>query len=116
MSIAVLRTFISKRQQEHEARLLSKKMKIGAKKVDEPISEPEAMEHDEKSNGGCDISQDISQDEPCSISENSAANQGRKVPEDLKPPRVLEVIEFVLLVLFPLQNNYTAVFLLYCII
>ncbi|XP_047980587.1 probable tRNA (guanine(26)-N(2))-dimethyltransferase 2 [Salvia hispanica] len=92
MSIAVLRTFISKRQQEHEARLLSKKMKIGAKKVDEPISEPEAMEHDEKSNGGCDISQDISQDEPCSISENSAANQGRKVPEDLKPPRVLEAL------------------------
>ncbi|KAG6408154.1 hypothetical protein SASPL_131157 [Salvia splendens] len=92
MSIAVLRTFISKRQQEHEARLLSKKMKIEAKKVVEPISEPEAMEHDEKSNGGCDISQDISQDEPCSISENPAANHGRRVQEDLKPPRVLEAL------------------------
>ncbi|KAL1557132.1 methylamine--glutamate N-methyltransferase [Salvia divinorum] len=88
MSIAVLRTFISKRQQEHEARLLSKKMKIRAKEVAEPIT----MEHDEKSNGVCDVSQDISQDEPCSISENPTANQGRKVQEDLKPPRVLEAL------------------------
>lgn len=88
MSLAVLRTFISKRQQEHEARLLSKKMKIRAKEV----VKPEAMEHDEKSNGQCDVLKDsVSQDESCSISENSAANQGGKVPEKLKPPRVLEV-------------------------
>ncbi|KAG6396146.1 hypothetical protein SASPL_142288 [Salvia splendens] len=88
ISLAVLRTFISKRQQEHEARLLSKKMKVRAKEV----VKPEAMEHDEKSNGQCDVSKDISQDEPCSISENSGANQGGKVPEKLKPPRVLEAL------------------------
>ncbi|XP_057769846.1 tRNA (guanine(26)-N(2))-dimethyltransferase 2-like isoform X2 [Salvia miltiorrhiza] len=92
MSLAVLRTFISKRQQEHEARLLSRKMKSRAKEVAEPIVESKSVEHDEKSNGECDVPQDISQDEPCSILENAATNQGGKVPEELKPARVLEAL------------------------
>ncbi|KAH6830312.1 hypothetical protein C2S53_007478 [Perilla frutescens var. hirtella] len=101
LSIAVLRTFISKRKEEHETKLLSRRMKIGAKEaakpiveeggaeVGEPIVEPEAVELDGKANG----EYDVSQDEPCSISENHhASNLERKGLEELKPPRVLEAL------------------------
>ncbi|KAK6129003.1 hypothetical protein DH2020_037257 [Rehmannia glutinosa] len=57
MSIAVLRTFISKRKEEHEA-MLSRKRKTGPKDSGEPIVEPESLTdnvmHDEKSNGECE--------------------------------------------------------------
>lgn len=107
MSLAVLRTFISKREQEHEARLLSRKTKIGAKEVSEPVVvEPIDVEQEEKSNEQCDVSEEVSLDEPCSISENPATNHGGKGMGELKPARVLEVvIEFMLLMLFPLRNN-----------
>ncbi|KAL0450434.1 UNVERIFIED_CONTAM: putative tRNA (guanine(26)-N(2))-dimethyltransferase 2 [Sesamum latifolium] len=95
MSIAVLRTFISKRQQEHET-MLSKKSRAGPKVSGEPVAEPEAptdaVMHDEKTNGECEVSQEISQDESCSISEEPAANQEGKGRGELKPPVVLEAL------------------------
>ncbi|KAL0377623.1 UNVERIFIED_CONTAM: putative tRNA (guanine(26)-N(2))-dimethyltransferase 2 [Sesamum radiatum] len=95
MSIAVLRTFISKRQQEHEA-MLSKKSRAGPKVSGEPVAEPEALTdtvvHDEKTNGECEVSQEISQDESRSISEEPAANQEGKGRGELKPPVVLEAL------------------------
>ncbi|KAI3462862.1 hypothetical protein Pfo_019525 [Paulownia fortunei] len=93
MSIAVLRTFISKRKQEHEA-MLSRRKKTGPKVAQEPAVDPEAVTdsimHNKKSNGECEISQEISQDEPCSISEDPAANHEGKGQAELKPPCVLE--------------------------
>ncbi|KAL6498611.1 hypothetical protein OROHE_026552 [Orobanche hederae] len=98
MSIAVLRTFISKRKQEHEA-LLSKKKKYVPNIAEEPVVEPvepEAVKdttmHDGKSNGECEVSQEISQDEPTGISKNKGANQEGKGQRELKPPRVLEAL------------------------
>ncbi|KAL6553069.1 hypothetical protein OROGR_006911 [Orobanche gracilis] len=95
MSIAVLRTFISKRKQEHEA-LLSKKKKYVPNIAGEPVVEPEAVKdttmHDGKSNGECEVSQEISQDEPTGISKNKGANQEGKGQRELKPPRVLEAL------------------------
>ncbi|KAK6154981.1 hypothetical protein DH2020_009229 [Rehmannia glutinosa] len=95
MSIAVLRTFISKRKEEHEE-MLSRKKKTGPKDSGEPIVEPEALTdtvmHDEKSNGECEVSQEISRDEPGSISEDQAAKQEGKGKGELKPPRVLEAL------------------------
>ncbi|KAL6551628.1 hypothetical protein OROGR_007782 [Orobanche gracilis] len=95
MSIAVLRTFISKRKQEHEA-LLSKKKKSVPNIAGEHVVEPEAVKdttmHDGKSNGECEVSQEISQDEPTGISKNKGANQEGKGQRELKPPRVLEAL------------------------
>ncbi|KAI3452186.1 hypothetical protein Pfo_008851 [Paulownia fortunei] len=95
MSIAVLRTFISKHKQEHEA-MLSRKIKTGPKVAGEPIVEPEALTdtvmHDGKSNGECEVSQETSQDEPCSISEDPVVNQEGKGRGEVKPPRVLEAL------------------------
>ncbi|KAK4477545.1 hypothetical protein RD792_016776 [Penstemon davidsonii] len=97
MSIAVLRTFISKRKQEHEA-MLSRRKNTGPKVAEEPAVEPEAIEdsvmHNGKSIGECEVSEEKSQDEqPCIISENPAANQeGGKGRKELKPPRVLEAL------------------------
>ncbi|KAL3813496.1 hypothetical protein ACJIZ3_014764 [Penstemon smallii] len=97
MSIAVLRTFISKRKQEHDS-MLSRRKKTGPKVAEEPALEPEAVEdsvmHNGKSNGEYEVSEEKPQDEqPCIISENPAPNQecgkGRK---ELKPPRVLEAL------------------------
>ncbi|XP_011099039.1 probable tRNA (guanine(26)-N(2))-dimethyltransferase 1 isoform X2 [Sesamum indicum] len=95
MSIAVLRTFISKRQQEHEA-MLSKKSRAGPKVSGEPVAKPEALTdtvmHDEKTNGACEVSQEICQGESCSISEETTAKQEGKGRGELKPPVVLEAL------------------------
>ncbi|GFP79799.1 probable tRNA (guanine(26)-n(2))-dimethyltransferase 1 [Phtheirospermum japonicum] len=95
MSIAVLRTFISKRKQEHEA-MLSKKIKNGPKVIVEPIVETEAetdtVMNDEKSNGECETSQETPQDKPVSVCEDKGANQEGKGHRELKPPRVLEAL------------------------
>ncbi|KAK6152640.1 hypothetical protein DH2020_012279 [Rehmannia glutinosa] len=96
MSIAVLRTFISKRKQEHEAMLLRRK-KPGPKVAEETAVDPEAIimdstTHNEKSNVHCEVAQEISQDEPCSISGDPAAHQEGKCRAELKPPRVLEAL------------------------
>lgn len=109
ISIAVLRAFISKRKQEHEA-MLSKRRK-GAQKVSENESVMEevpleAPPEDHKSNGECEVEEEISREEvePCSTMEGSDKNAEEcstageptnltegKGKRELKPPRVLEV-------------------------
>ncbi|XP_073293965.1 tRNA (guanine(26)-N(2))-dimethyltransferase 1-like [Primulina huaijiensis] len=95
MSIAVLRTFISKHKQEHEA-MISKRMKTKPKVVEEPSVEPEgitdSIPHNGKDNVVCEVSEEISQEGPCSISENRAANHLENTRRELMPPRVLEAL------------------------
>ncbi|XP_057447743.1 tRNA (guanine(26)-N(2))-dimethyltransferase 2-like [Lotus japonicus] len=111
MSIAVLRTFISKRKQEHEANL-SKRSKKTQKPSENGSSElvteevfHEAAPEDHKSNGECEIKEEISPEEPCSETDGSVKiteecrsgeeqidlleGKGRK---ELKPPIVLEAL------------------------
>ncbi|KAJ1382358.1 tRNA methyltransferase, Trm1 [Sesbania bispinosa] len=111
ISIAVLRTFISKRKQEHEANL-SKRTK-GAQKVSENDSSEVVMEEEpdktppenHKSNGKCEVEEEISPEEPCSTMEGSVKNTEEcstgeelvdhsegKGQRELKPPRVLEAL------------------------
>ncbi|TKY50147.1 tRNA (guanine(26)-N(2))-dimethyltransferase 1 [Spatholobus suberectus] len=113
ISIAVLRTFISKRKQEHEA-YLSKRTK-GAQKVSENDGSSElVMEEvpdttppeDHKSNGECKVEEEISPEERCStveeasvkITEECSTTEGQinlsegKGQRELKPPRVLEAL------------------------
>ena len=97
ISIAVLRTFISKRKQEHEAKL-SKRTKAAKKVSEEDASEPLAKEaptesdmHEEKSNGECAVPEETSLDEPHCISEEPVGIMEEKGQGQLKPPRVLEV-------------------------
>ncbi len=105
MSIAVLRTFISKRKQEHEAILL-KKTKAATKASEKDSSETageeaadESLMNDEKANGECEVPEEVSQDEPeevsrdepCSISKESLKTPEGKGRRELKPARVLEV-------------------------
>lgn len=96
MSIAVLRTFISKRKQEHEAYLL-KRTKAATKASEKDSSEPageaadESLMNDEEANGECEVSEEVHQDEPCSISKESVKTHEGKGCGELKPARVLEV-------------------------
>lgn len=108
-----MRTFISKRKQEHEAHL-SKKTK-GAPKVPENSEPSELVKEEEpdttppedhKSNGECKIEEEISPEEPCStmeedsvkVTEECSTTEGQINPSEgkgrreLKPPRVLEVL------------------------
>ncbi|XP_019428574.1 PREDICTED: probable tRNA (guanine(26)-N(2))-dimethyltransferase 2 [Lupinus angustifolius] len=114
ISIAVLRAFISKRKEEHEA-LLSKRRK-GAHKVpennssesvtEEEVSQKTAPE-DHKSNGEHKVEEEISPEEgePFSTTEGSVKTTEEfnateekinptevKVKRELKPPRVLEAL------------------------
>lgn len=109
-SIAVLRTFITKRKEEHEAFLL--KRTKGAQKASKNDTSELVMEEvdnktpseDHKSNGKCELEKEISPEEPCSTMEDSAKiteecgakkeqidHSEGKGPKELKPPRVLEV-------------------------
>lgn len=55
--------------------------------AEEPIN---SFKDNEKSNGECEVLEKLSQDEPCSTSEDSGkATEGKG--RELKPPRVLEV-------------------------
>lgn len=95
MSIAVLRTFISKRKEEHEARL-SKKSKVAPKVPEEDVLGPlkeianESVVKDEKSNGKGEVPEGKLK-EFCGHSEEMVKNTEGKGPGELKPPRVLEV-------------------------
>ncbi|KAJ6936467.1 hypothetical protein NC652_011237 [Populus alba x Populus x berolinensis] len=98
LSIAVLRTFISKRQEEHEA-MLSKRIKSAEKASEKDTSGPSVEEastgsalDNQKSNGECEVHEEISQDEPCSISEESVKNTEGNHHGELKPPKVLEAL------------------------
>ncbi|KAJ0712300.1 putative tRNA (guanine(26)-N(2))-dimethyltransferase [Helianthus annuus] len=79
MSIAVLRTFISKREEEYEA-FLSKKMNYKASKTS--VSNG-------SSNGECGTSKEIHKDEPCTNGDQPLEG---KLQGELKPPRVLEAL------------------------
>ncbi|XP_075514979.1 LOW QUALITY PROTEIN: tRNA (guanine(26)-N(2))-dimethyltransferase 2-like [Primulina tabacum] len=95
MSIAVLRTFISKRRQEHEA-MLSKKMKTKSKVAEEPSvglkGITDSIPHNGEDNVECEVSEEILQEGPCGISENPAANYLGNIRRELTPPRVLEAL------------------------
>ncbi|CAL9014206.1 unnamed protein product [Prunus brigantina] len=98
ISIAVLRAFIEKRKEEHVARL-SKKTKT-APKVSEKDASNSVVEEvsnesdiiDEKTNGDCEVAAEISQEEPCSGSEELNKVTEGKGRVELKPPRVLEAL------------------------
>ncbi|XAR71317.1 tRNA (guanine(26)-N(2))-dimethyltransferase [Bertholletia excelsa] len=108
MSIAVLRAFISKRKEEHETmrsrrtKALQKELNETAAAQEAPIesdmhnekseARTESDMHNEKSNHECQESVEISQDEPCSISEDPSKTSEGKGREELKPPRVLEAL------------------------
>jgi hypothetical protein len=109
LSIAVLRAFISKRKQEHEAHLL--KIANRAKKASENDSSESAVEEvdnktppeDHKTNGKCQSVEETSPEESCTTMEGSVKIEeddadGEKIdqsevkgPKELKPPTVLEV-------------------------
>ncbi|KAG9137314.1 hypothetical protein Leryth_014946 [Lithospermum erythrorhizon] len=93
MSIAVLRTFISKRKQEHAAKL-SRKVKA-VPKVEENSGIETDMQTDSKdegkSDGVFDSMKELCQDEPSGLTEQLVTNlEGRT--RELKPPRVLEAL------------------------
>ncbi|KAB1211431.1 putative tRNA (guanine(26)-N(2))-dimethyltransferase 1 [Morella rubra] len=98
MSIAVLRTFISKRKLEHEAILL-KRTKAAQKAPEKDSSEPtgeetadESLIIDGRTNGECEVHEQKCQDEPCSVSNESVKAPEGKRHIELKPPRVLEAL------------------------
>lgn len=76
--------------------MLYKRTKKPANVSGEPTSESEALVesavHDEKLNGDCEVSKEIAQDEPCSMSEKPTKMSEGKGRRELKPPRVLEVL------------------------
>ncbi|KAL4368089.1 hypothetical protein GQ457_05G005300 [Hibiscus cannabinus] len=82
MSIAILRTFISRRRQEHEA-LLSKRNKSAAKVPDKNVSNGSDV-NTEKSNEECQEPGEKPQEEP-------VKTEG-KVQGEVKPARVLEAL------------------------
>ncbi|KAL6994114.1 methylamine--glutamate N-methyltransferase [Sarracenia purpurea var. burkii] len=95
ISIAVLRTFISKRKQEYETMLLKRTKAVhklsneNASKLETPT---EFHMHNEVTNGEYEDLEEISQDEPCSISEEPVKTSEGKGRGELKPPRVLEAL------------------------
>ncbi|KAK7271841.1 hypothetical protein RJT34_28068 [Clitoria ternatea] len=113
ISIAVLRTFISKRKQEHES-YLAKRTK-GAQKTPENGDSSEVImeevedkppSEDKKSNGECEVvEEETSAEEPCStvedavkVTEECSTAEGAmnlsegKGKRELGPPRVLEAL------------------------
>ncbi|CAJ2665855.1 unnamed protein product [Trifolium pratense] len=111
LSIAVLRAFISKRKQEHEAYLL--KIANRAKKASENDSSESAVEEvdnktppeDHKTNGKCESVEEASPvescttmegsvkiDEECDADEEKIDQSEVKGPKELKPPIVLEAL------------------------
>ncbi|KAL1809659.1 hypothetical protein ACET3Z_026649 [Daucus carota] len=92
ISIAVLRAFISKRKQEHEA-YSSRRKKTPAKTQEIPSSEPKAPADSVNGtvNGKHEASEPLDENEACRIVEEPRETQA-KVRKELKPPRVLEAL------------------------
>lgn len=88
MSIAVLRAYISKRKQEHEA-MLSKRArssgKAPEKDVSSEVSKEETLTENGEDNGK--TNGETSQDGP----KEAAKTTYEPARRELKPPRVLEV-------------------------
>ncbi|PON42918.1 tRNA methyltransferase, Trm [Parasponia andersonii] len=100
ISIAVLRTFIDKQKEEHEARLSKRKKtvtKVSEKDTSENVLE-EAPNgsgiNGEIYNGDHEVQEDIShdEDEPCGVSEEVVKATVGKGPVEPKPPKVLEAL------------------------
>ncbi|XP_020992170.2 uncharacterized protein LOC110278254 [Arachis duranensis] len=111
MSVAVLRTFISRCMEEHEANF-PKKAKIAPKISESDASEPanEDVPHasppeDCRDNGECEDGNGMDLDKSCNTGEGqvksieecnwageSMSNADGKVQRELKPPRVLEAL------------------------
>ncbi|KAK2663212.1 hypothetical protein Ddye_001786 [Dipteronia dyeriana] len=95
ISIAVLRTFVSKRKEEHEALLSKRAIKVSEKCASGSVLEETSNESDvnkEKLNGEIEGPEEISQDESSAISKQTVKATERKVQGQLKPPRVLEAL------------------------
>ncbi|KAJ4961913.1 hypothetical protein NE237_021823 [Protea cynaroides] len=95
LSIAVLRTFISKRKEEHAA-MLAKRNKAACKASEDassgPVEEEAKSMHDSvKPNGEC-VHTDPSQNESSDISAEPFKTTEHKGPEEPKPLRVLEAL------------------------
>ncbi|KAL5988142.1 hypothetical protein ACLOJK_035905 [Asimina triloba] len=101
ISIAVLRTFISKRKEEHDS-MRSRKVKTVDQLPEDGSSAPADEEatthkevtdpHYEKSNGDCEMGVDPPEDEPdCSSKEPVKTPRGKGRGE-LKAPRILEAL------------------------
>lgn len=83
---------------------LSKKKKISPQDSEKDVSESVVEEasnepaiNNGNSNGDCEMPEEISQDEPCSIPEEPSKTTEGKGRGELKPPRVLEVIAGILI-------------------
>lgn len=95
MSIAVLREFISKRKQEHEAKS-SKRTRPASKVIEKDASEASKEETPSKNgmnNGDHEVA---SEDGPSSASKDPAKTTERFAPREPKPPKVLEVFLYSL--------------------
>ncbi|KAJ4973032.1 hypothetical protein NE237_006206 [Protea cynaroides] len=97
LSIAVLRTFISKCKEEHTT-MLTKRNKTAHKKLEDASSghveeeEVKFMLDSGKSNGECEAQMDPSQNESCDILAEPVKSTEGKGPEEMKPCRVLEAL------------------------
>jgi tRNA (guanine26-N2/guanine27-N2)-dimethyltransferase len=90
MSIAVLREFLSKRKQEHEAKS-SKRTRPASKVIEKDASEAskeETPSENGMNNGDHEVA---SEDGPSSVSKDPAKTTERFAPREPKPPKVLEV-------------------------
>ncbi|GAB2232812.1 hypothetical protein Droror1_Dr00011871 [Drosera rotundifolia] len=97
LSIAVLRAFISKRKEEHEAWLSRKNKteKVLAENSSELATEDEHLEpanRIEESNGEPKFAGDTCEDGPSRTLEESVSTPEVKPQRELKPPRVLEAL------------------------
>lgn len=94
MSIAVLRTYIAKRKEEHDGYLSKKgksEKKVSESKHSGSVTEATSSSQDDKANGGTDIQPNQSLDVTEDISKECIETPFWKGPRELKAPRVLEV-------------------------
>ncbi|KAF5735612.1 hypothetical protein HS088_TW15G01121 [Tripterygium wilfordii] len=98
LSIAVLRTFIPKRQQEHEAMSLKrakstpKNYENGASKTVMEEALNESHMNGEQSIAELEVPGEMSGDEQCTVSKEPEKTDEPKFCAELKPPRVLEAL------------------------
>lgn len=82
--------------------MLDRRVKTGPKVPDESVSEMEppadSVHYNGKFNDGYELLEEMSSDEPCSISGAPTRNLREKDREELKPARVLEVFGHFLLI------------------
>ncbi|KAK4745098.1 hypothetical protein SAY87_011410 [Trapa incisa] len=98
ISIAVLRTFISRRKEEHETYLSrrTKSAKKAGEKDSAECTDKESSEYpaeEEKQNGECQLPCETVQEDLCvTLEENSGKNMEKNGLPALKAPRVLEAL------------------------